>query len=376
MGIGNVGINLSSASFKTSFIQSVADGIKENKKPSIDFLGITIGIDSELQEGMNSETLAESFIQSSQSENSSFKNTLMPALDPIFTIIDSIPSANVLSAIGVTDPTAPILPVVNSLADMLAEVGVESPNQSLLTKLPDLLDRSSELTSSVNKLSDLSNSNRVQNGINQMATILTEIFPELNLEEVKVKINDLKDQISEKLNAPEIENVLPSFNISDLPSLFGFDLPEDIDLKSLSPQDLLSVFFNFDLDFPPIGVLFVEMLKVKLGIIAEIALATTPAAILNPPDFLKAAIEEATKIPFSPADIYKSVAETFFNKFFADLQSNNKIKTLLEKSPSLVGVVNQTVLILVGSLVVAVIGVLFGEGLIMKSAAIGLGILK
>ena len=97
------------------------------------------------------------------------------------------------------------------------------------------------------------------------------------------------------------------------------------------------------------------------------------------PDILVAAIEEARKIltgEFSIPNFLRALADSIFGKFFNELEKNEKIKNLLKDSTSLVSALHQTILTLVGSLIVSVVGILFGEGLIMKSAAIGLGILK
>ena len=107
-------------------------------------------------------------------------------------------------------------------------------------------------------------------------------------------------------------------------------------------------------------------------------MASTPAAILNPPDFLVAAIEELKKIltgQFSIQSFLREIARSFFAKFFIELE-NTKVKNLIEKAPSLVSALHATIKVLIGSLVTLVVGILVGPGFIMKTSAIGLGVIR
>ena len=117
--------------------------------------------------------------------------------------------------------------------------------------------------------------------------------------------------------------------------------------------------------------IFVDLIKTSI-------VSFAPAGILNPPDFLKAAIDEAKKmltLDFSIQSFLREVARSFFAKFFIELEANEKIKNLIKNAPALVSVLHSTILVLVGSLVTLVVGILFGEGFIMKTSAIGLGLI-
>ena len=369
----NIGIDLDGG-FSDIFIKAIEEGIRAGKKPRIDFLDLDFGFDTEIPTGEAAEAAADGFIAQASKNDSTFRSVFIPSVKPIFSVIDAIPAVNVLSAIGVTDPTAALLPVLNSLTDILADIGIPNPNEFLLTKLPEVLDRSKELLNQVKKISDnIDDLEALEKHALKLAEVIREIIPDLNIDSVKEKILESAEKISEMFN---IDIPDPPFEIPDITnpiSLFNIDIP-NIDIELISLEEIISFLFNFELDIPPIGVIFIEMIKIKLDMLREVAMA--PAAI---PDILVAAIEEAKKIltgEFSIPSFLKALADSIFGKFFNELEKNEKIKNLLKDSTSLISALHQTILTLVGSLVVSIVGILFGEGLIMKSAAIGLGILK
>ena len=369
----NIGIDLDGG-FSDIFIKAIEEGIRAGKKPRIDFLDLDFGFDTEIPTGEAAEAAADGFIAQASKNDSTFRSVFIPSVKPIFSVIDAIPAVNVLSAIGVSDPTAALLPVLNSLTDILADIGIPNPNEFLLTKLPEVLDRSKELLNQVKKISDdIDDLEALEKHALKLAEVIREIIPDLNIDSVKEKILESAEKISEMFN---IDIPDPPFEIPDITnpiSLFNIDIP-NIDIELISLEEIISFLFNFELDIPPIGVIFIEMLKIKLDMLREVAMA--PAAI---PDILVAAIEEAKKIltgEFSIPSFLKALADSIFGKFFNELEKNEKIKNLLKDSTSLISALHQTILTLVGSLVVSIVGILFGEGLIMKSAAIGLGILK
>ena len=362
-------------------LKNIGIDLDGGKKPRIDFLDLDFGFDVEIPTGEKAEAAADGFISQASKDESTFRSVFIPAVKPIFSIIDAIPAVNVLSAIGVSDPTASLLPVLNNLTDILADVGIPNPNEFLLTKLPEVLERSKELMNQLEKLAkNIDDIDAVTTAAEKIAEVFEEIIPEINIDDVKAKILEASEKIAEIFNIEIPEITDPPFEIPDITdpiSLFDIDIPIDLELISL--ESIIAFLFNFELDVPPIGVIFIEMLKIKLDMLREVAQASTPAAIFNPPDILIAAIEEAKKIltgEFSFPNFLRALADSIFGKFFNELEKNEKIKNLLEDSTSLVTALHQTILTLVGSLVVTVVGILFGEGLIMKSAAIGLGILK
>lgn len=373
----NIGIDLDGG-FADIFINTIGEGIRAGKKPRIDFLDLDFGFDVEIPTGEKAEAAADGFISQASKDESTFRSVFIPAVKPIFSIIDAIPAVNVLSAVGVSDPTAALLPVLNNLTDILTDVGIPNPNEFLLTKLPEVLDRSKELMNQLKKLAkNIDDIDALTAAAEKIAEVFEEIIPELNIDDVKVKILEASEKIAEIFNI-EIPEPPEIPDITDPISLFNIDIP-GIDLELISLESIIAFLFNFELDVPPIGVIFIEMLKIKLDMLREIALASTPAGIADPPDILIAAIEEAKKIltgGFSIPNFLRALADSIFGKFFNELEKNEKIKNLLKDSTSLIAALHQTILTLVGSLVVTVVGILFGEGLIMKSAAIGLGILK
>lgn len=373
----NIGIDLDGG-FADIFINTIGAGIRAGKKPRIDFLDLDFGFDVEIPTGEKAEAAADGFISQASKDESTFRSVFIPAVKPIFSIIDAIPAVNVLSAVGVSDPTAALLPVLNNLTDILTDVGIPNPNEFLLTKLPEVLDRSKELMNQLKKLAkNIDDIDALTAAAEKIAEVFEEIIPELNIDDVKVKILEASEKIAEIFNI-EIPEPPEIPDITDPISLFNIDIP-GIDLELISLESIIAFLFNFELDVPPIGVIFIEMLKIKLDMLREIALASTPAGIADPPDILIAAIEEAKKIltgGFSIPNFLRALADSIFGKFFNELEKNEKIKNLLKDSTSLIAALHQTILTLVGSLVVTVVGILFGEGLIMKSAAIGLGILK
>ena len=97
------------------------------------------------------------------------------------------------------------------------------------------------------------------------------------------------------------------------------------------------------------------------------------------PPFLTVAINkiiELFPLNFSLAGILKAISESVIGYLFEKLAASEKILNLIQSGSSIVYVLNGLVLSLISSLIVSIVGVLFGKGLIMKSSAIGLGLLK
>jgi hypothetical protein len=372
----NAGINVESESFVNSFINMTSEMIESAASPSFPFIELSFGFDVELPKGEDAAQQAKLFKQEALKPDSEFKNSFIPAFKSIFDLLDSIPAVNVLQAIGITDPTAALLPISNIITELLATVGIPDPNKVLLTKLDAIIEKQGSLLKQVKEIAEGSEQ-QISNAIIKLSEDLKEIVPEVPLPELQAGITANIEKIKALFNIdiPELE--IPS--ITDFVEFFGITIPALPDLPVLpSIDDIISMYFDFDLEIPPIGAMFVEILKVKLKILTEVALAATPVAILNPPDFLKAAIEELKKIltgQFSIQSFLREIARSFFAKFFIELEAT-KVKNIIEKAPTLVSVLHGMIKVLVGSLVTLVVGILLGEGFIMKTAAIGLGIIS
>ncbi len=372
----NVGIDLESDAFKNSFVEKIAEMIELGISPSIDFIDLSFGFDVELPQGEEAAASALAFKQEAMKSDSAFQNNFIPAFKSIFDLLDSIPAVNVLQAIGVTDPTKALLPISDIITELLAGVGIPNPNEVLMTKLDVIIEKQADLLKQVNKIVE-GGQEEIEKAVNKMALIISEIVPALPFAQLEQQINDNVEKIKSLANIslPDLE--IP--DITDFIEFFGLTIPELPELPEVpSIDDIINTYFDFNLEIPPIGAMFVEILKVKLKILIEVALASTPAAILNPPDFLIAAIEELKKIPlmtFSIQSFLREIARSFFAKFFIELE-NTKVKNLIEKAPSLVSALHAEILVLVGSLVTLVVGILLGEGFVMKTSAIGLGIIS
>jgi len=369
-------IDLESESFTNSFVDMISNMIEAGVSPSIEFIDLSFGFDVELPKGEEAKQQAAAFKTAASNPDSEFKNSFIPAFKSIFDLLDSIPAVNVLQAIGITDPTAALLPISNIITELLATVGIPDPNKVLLTKLDAIIEKQGSLLKQVKEIAEGSEQ-QISNAIIKLSEDLKEIVPEVPLPELQAGITANIEKIKALFNIdiPELE--IPS--ITDFVEFFGITIPALPDLPVLpSIDDIISMYFDFDLEIPPIGAMFVEILKVKLKILTEVALAATPVAILNPPDFLKAAIEELKKIltgQFSIQSFLREIARSFFAKFFIELEAT-KVKNIIEKAPTLVSVLHGMIKVLVGSLVTLVVGILLGEGFIMKTSAIGLGIIS
>ena len=372
------GNELESVAFQHSFIDKIHDMIAEGTTPSIAFINLNFGFDVELPKGETAEEMARLFKAQSKKPDSDFKTVFVPAFKPIFDLLDSIPAVNVLKSLGIIDPTSALLPISNLITELLANVGIPNPNQILLERLNQILAKQVNILDKI-KIIATETESKITSAVAELSSILNEIIPEISIEKLKTNISDSVNKIRSLYNL-EIEFApiqLP--NISDFIEFLKLKVPKLPDMPDLPDISVyISKFFDFGLEIPPIGVMFVEILKVKLKILAELILAATPAGILNPPDFLKAAIDEAKKmltLDFSIQSFLREVARSFFAKFFIELEANEKIKNLIKNAPTLVSVLHSTILVLVGSLVTLVVGILFGEGFIMKTSAIGLGLI-
>ena len=272
-----------------------------------------------------------------------FKNSFIPAFKSIFDLLDSIPAVNVLQAIGITDPTAALLPISNIITELLATVGIPDPNKVLLTKLDAIIEKQGSLLKQVKEIAEGSEQ-QISNAIIKLSEDLKEIVPEVQLPELQAGITANIEKIKALFNIdiPELE--IPS--ITDFVEFFGITIPALPDLPVLpSIDDIISMYFDFDLEIPPIGAMFVEILK----------------KILTG--------------QFSIQSFLREIARSFFAKFFIELEAT-KVKNIIEKAPTLVSVLHGMIKVLVGSLVTLVVGILLGEGFIMKTSAIGLGIIS
>ena len=93
-------------------------------------------------------------------------------------------------------------------------------------------------------------------------------------------------------------------------------------------EDIIAMFFDFELEIPPIGAMFVELLKVKLAMLLELA-----AGI---PGWLQPAVDKIMSLfpaNFDIQQILKAIAEAIFGYFFEKINMT-KIKNLIEKAPS------------------------------------------
>ena len=370
-------IDLESDAFKNSFIENIAKMIELGISPSIEFIDLTFGFDVELPQGEKAKQSAELFKQEALKEDSEFKNNFIPATKTIFDTLDKIPAINVLKTFGITDPTSALLPVTNAIAEMLASVNIPNPNQVLLTRLPDIVAQADALVKQIKKIAEGAD-DAINRAVVKLSEILQEIIPELSLDDLQAKIYENVDKIRSLFNLELPELSIP--DLSDFIELFGLKLPNLPNLPDLpelpelpSIEDIIAMFFDFDLEIPPIGAMFVEILKVKLEMIAELSLM--PVTI---PSWLVSAIEkikELFPLNFDMKEILKAVAESIFGYFFEKI-NNTKIKNLIDKAPTLVSALHGTILVLVGSMVTLVIGILFGKGLIMKGSAIGLGVIR
>ena len=366
----NVGIDLESESFINSFINMISEMIESGASPSIEFIDLSFGFDVELPKGENAAQQAKLFKQEALKPDSEFKNNYIPALKTIFDILDSIPAVNILQAFAITDPTAALLPIANIITELLASIGIPNPNEILLTKLPLIIEKQRALLKQIKKIAS-GTEEEISKAVVKLSEILQEIIsiPELTISDLQAKIFEIVDKIRSLFNLELPELTIP--NISDFIELFGLKLPNLPDLPELpNIEDIIAMFFDFELEIPPIGAMFVELLKVKLQMLAELA-----AGI---PGWLQPAVDKIMSLfpaNFDMKQILKAIAESIFGYFFEKINTT-KIKNLIEKAPTLVAVLHATILVLVGSLVTLVVGILFGEGFIMKTSAIGLGIIS
>ena len=369
--IDDIGLDPKGDEFYNNLVNSISDDIEFSRSPEIKFLDLVIGFPVS---GGGNEA-ADGWKQNALKEDSDFrKNFIESGFSPIFDLVDSIPDVNILAPIS--DPTAALLPLVNTVTEVLASI-VDNPNEFFLTKLDDIIERKDDLLDALQKFKD-SKEAIVEEGINEIAVLLNTIEPDLEIATLKTKITEKIEDIKNVLKLPEIELPEPPYfelpDFSDLLSLglsfFNFPMP---DIPDIDSEAVINLYFNFDLEIPPIGVLFVEIVKVKLQMLLEL--------VSGIPPFLKTAIDKikemfAPPITFSFKGVLKAIADSVINYFFDKLNQSEKIKKLIESASTIVYVINGLVKILVMSLIVAIVGVLFGKGLIMKTTAIALGLLK
>lgn len=372
----DIGLDLEGETFYTSLVSSISSNIENSKSPKIEFLDLSIGFPVV---GGGKEA-SDAWKNQALKENSDFKkNFIDSGFKPIFDLIDAIPPVNILKPIGIIDPTAPLLPITNVITDILSSIGIENPNEFFLTKMDKIIKKKDDLLKALDDIKK-NGEEAIKKGIEKLAVIFNEIDSKLDIEKLKSKINEKIKNIKSVLSIPEIELPEPPYfslpDLSDLKSFaltfFKFDLPNlDINIE-LDPLAYIETILNFNLDIPPIGVMFVEIAKIKIQMLIELSLGI--------PAFLKTAIDKIKELflsgNFSLKEMIKSILDSVLNYFFEKMNSSSKIKKLIDNASTLVYVINTLIQNLVGSLVVSIVGIIFGKGLIMKSTAIGLGLLK
>lgn len=362
-------------SLHDSLVESIGNRMENSSSPNIEFLNLSLGFGVGNSGG---QEMAGAWKAAVLSPDSSFKENFVDAgFAPIFNLIDAIPPINILKSlpIPITDPTAALLPLTNVIAEILASVGILNPNEFFLTKIGKFLEKKERLLIALNKLKSDS-SNVIQRGINRLAAIINEIEPELEIETLKAKIAEKIDDIKNVLNIPDISLPQPPYfqvpSITDLAlfalSFFNFPIP---DIPNITIDDIIALYFDFELEIPPIGVFFAEIAKSIIEMLAELAAGIPP--------YLTTAISKIVELfplNFNLHSILKAISDAVINYLFEKLGASEKISNLIQKGTGIVFVINELVLSLVSSLIVSIVGVLFGKGLIMKSSAIGLGLLK
>lgn len=371
----DIGAGIEKQAFFESLIESTGDRMENLVTPNIEFLNLSVGFETGDSGG---KEMADAWKASVLSPESSFKaNFIDSGFAPIFNLIDAIPPINILKSlpIPITDPTAALLPLTNVIAEVLASIGIPNPNEFFLTKIGKFLEKQNALLRALNKFKS-STASVVQRGINRLAAIINEIEPELEIETLKTKIAEKIDDIKDVLNIPDISLPEPPYfqvpDITDIVSFalsfFNFPIP---DIPNITIDDIIALYFDFELEIPPIGVFFAEIAKSIIEMLVELASGIPP--------FLTVAIDkiiELFPLNFSLAGILKAISESVIGYLFEKLAASEKISNLIQHGSGIVYVLNGLILSLVSSLIVSIVGVLFGKGLIMKSSAIGLGLLK
>lgn len=368
-------VGIKKQAFFGSLVESIGDRMENSSTPNIEFLNLSVGFETGNSGG---KEMADAWKASVLSPESSFKaNFIDSGFAPIFNLIDAIPPINILKSlpIPIIDPTAALLPLTNAIAEVLASIGIPNPNEFFLTKIGKFLEKQDELLRALNKFKS-STASVVQRGVNRLAAIINEIEPELEIETLKTRIAEKIDDIKDVLNIPDISLPEPPyFQVPDITdvvsfalSFFNFPIP---DIPNITIDDIIALYFDFELEIPPIGVFFAEIAKSIIEMLVELASGIPP--------FLTVAIDkiiELFPLNFSLSGILKAISESVIGYLFEKLAASEKISNLIQHGSGIVYVLNGLVLSLVSSLIVSIVGVLFGKGLIMKSSAIGLGLLK
>ena len=365
-----LGIDPNSNSFKVSLISSIKEKISSKSDLSIPSLDISVGLPVDLPEESDPSFLANSFETAAEDPNSPINKLLMPSIGGIIGLLNSVPTPpiHLLASFGVpADPTSLLLPISNVLADIFASIGITNPNEFFLTNLGKITEKANALKNRINELVNAA-ADQISSKAERVAELLNEIDINLSVDLLKSKLIEKVDIIRERLLQAVPEVSLPTISeIQDnVLSFLGIELPE---IPGVNIQDVLGLLTNFSLDIPGFGEFFLEIIKIKLQMLAQLALGIPP--------FLSSAVQEIASL-LALGDftgIIKAIAESVFGYFFEQF-SSERIISLLEKAPSLVYTTHAAIQAIIGSFIPVVISLLLGEGLIAKGAAVSLGILK
>jgi len=300
-----------------------------------------------------------------------FHKILIPFLKQSTGVLN-IEGINILKAIGITDPTQPLVDLINNLKPQLegiipADLDVDS---LLISKIPAIANLAA-ITSFVEFLTELVETDDLEDvDLEGLFNILEEIFPPEEepaiLQSAKDKIEELKaDATGPLAQLKETALNLPLFSNLDIepPSISEmFSIPsplfslEMLGFESLIPFEIPTMLFKTD---PPPGIFgflinFLEQMVIK--IIEKIGELQIPTTAFTLPGYL--------------ADGVEGLINFIIDQFLGPIKDS-----LLNAWPDIEQYIVPAsffaalLLTIIKIVVVVVIGVLLGPGLIMFSAA-------
>lgn len=322
----------------------------------IDLMGVPIGLS--VPEGDLNYLSIETDLEAHEEKFPQFHKIYLNFYKQVVTILN-IEAVNILKPIGITDPTQPIVDLINNLREQFESLIPSDIDAGVLVinVLPALTDKETiksftEFLESVASTSNLSNID-----LEPLEEVVDKIFqsqPEVG-DEIKSKIEEEKETVlsgvkesAEKLfsnfsqEIPEFKVPDPLFNLQTI----GFD---DFDLSEIPPS-------LFSIGEPPgvIGFLINFLKKMVAEII--IAIAAMQAAAFEVIGYL--------------ADGVTGLINFIIDKLLGPIR-----KSLLESWPDIEKYIipasffTGLLLTIMKIVVVVVIGILIGSGLVVFGAA-------
>ena len=291
-----------------------------------------------------------------------FQNNMADALINTYELIDKIPAANVAKPLGITDPTAPLMPVIKILLDIIFSLGIDNPLPWFIERIPKIMSplELPKWTSAIAALATCDYDPLAE----RMVSVDDSLSKSEVLEKLRKEVGNTGKTLCEFVPPPL---PLPTLSIPPLPVPFIQPWTWDIFQPPFFPlpPEIPLPFFNPTL--PAIGW---NLNPIPWNWIFELHII--PAIIKAIQEIIAKVAELIAKIPEGLIAFITAIIEMVVEVILAALAA---IAEMLEQFITFTAAIAVYLKNTIASLVVSIVGLILGPGIITFGAAHLLGLL-